>query len=109
MPTPEVDVCGGEVVDVFVVALMVVVIDERLGLRFQICWKEVVLQQDAVLQGLVPSLAGAKITLADPRIKSLMFELQPLNSKQMIMEVEELGFNLVSVVTTNHFFVPTVR
>jgi len=50
LPTPEVDVCGGEVVDAFVVALMIVVIDERLDLRLQICWKEV------VLQGLVPSL-----------------------------------------------------
>ena len=38
------------------VALMVVVIDERLDLRLQICWKKVVLQQDAVFQGLVPSL-----------------------------------------------------
>ena len=47
---PEVDVCGGEVVDAFVIALMVVVIDERLDLRLQICWKEV------VPQGLVPSL-----------------------------------------------------
>jgi len=56
LPTPEVDVCGGEVVDAFVVALMIVVIDERLDLRLQICWKEVVLQQNAVLQGLVPSL-----------------------------------------------------
>ena len=35
---------------------MVVAIDERLDLRLQICWKEVVLQQNAVLQGLVPSL-----------------------------------------------------
>jgi hypothetical protein len=33
MPTPEVDICGCEVVDAFVVALMVVVIDERLDLR----------------------------------------------------------------------------
>jgi len=47
---PEVDVCGGEVVEAFVIALMVVVIDERLDLRLQICWKEV------VPQGLVPSL-----------------------------------------------------
>jgi len=56
LPTPEVDVSGGEVVDAFVVALMVVVIDERLDLRFQTCWKEVVFRQIAVLQGLVLSL-----------------------------------------------------
>ena len=49
---PEVDVCGGEVVDAFVIALMVVVIDERLDLRLQICWKE----KEVVPQGLVPSL-----------------------------------------------------
>ena len=41
--------------DALVIALMVVMIDERLDLRFQICWKKVVLQQDAVLQGLVPT------------------------------------------------------
>ncbi len=38
------------------IALMVVVFDERLDLRFQITGKEVVLQQDAVLQGLVPAV-----------------------------------------------------
>ena len=38
------------------VALVVVLIDERLDLRLQVCWKKVVLQQDAVFQGLVPSL-----------------------------------------------------
>jgi hypothetical protein len=31
-------------------------IDEYLDLRFQICREEVVLQQDAVFQGLMPSL-----------------------------------------------------
>ena len=35
---------------------MIIMIDERLDLRLQICWKEVVLQQDAVFQGLMPSL-----------------------------------------------------
>ena len=56
MAPPEVDVCGGEVADAFVVALMIVMIDERLDLRFQVCREEVVLQQDAVFQGLMPSL-----------------------------------------------------
>ena len=50
-------------------------------------------------------LAGAKETLADPRIKSLMFEFQPLNSERMIKEVEALGFKLVSTIFPNHFFV----
>ena len=35
--------------------LMIVMIDERLDLRFKVCREEVVLQQDAVLQGLMPS------------------------------------------------------
>jgi len=34
---------------------MIVMIDERFDLRFQICREEVVLQQDAVLQRLMPS------------------------------------------------------
>jgi hypothetical protein len=35
---------------------MIVMIDECLDLRFQICREEVVVQQDAVFQGLMPSL-----------------------------------------------------
>ena len=56
MATPEVDVCGRKVVDALVVSLMIVMIDECVDLRFEVCWKKVVLQQDAVFQGLVPSL-----------------------------------------------------
>jgi hypothetical protein len=56
LSTSEVDVSGGEVVDALVVSLMIVMIDERFNLCFQVCREEVVLQQDAVLQGLVPSL-----------------------------------------------------
>ena len=52
----EVGVCGCDVFQALVIALMVVVFDERLDLRFQITGKEVVLQQDAVLQGLVPAV-----------------------------------------------------
>jgi hypothetical protein len=42
LPTPEVDVCGSEVVYAFVVSLMVIKIDEHLDLRLEVCWKEVV-------------------------------------------------------------------
>jgi len=38
-----------------VVTLVVIVLDERLDLTFQIAGQEVVLQQHAVLQGLVPA------------------------------------------------------
>ena len=41
-----------DVLQALVIALVVVVFDERLDLRFQIAWKEVVFQQDAVLQGV---------------------------------------------------------
>ena len=34
---------------------MVVVLDEGFNLSFEITWQEVVLQQNAVLQGLVPT------------------------------------------------------
>ena len=50
------DVCGREVVDALVVSLMIVMINECLDLRFEVCREEVVLQQDAVFQGLMPSL-----------------------------------------------------
>ena len=38
------------------VALMVVVVDEGFNLRLEITGQEVVFQQDAVLEGLMPSL-----------------------------------------------------
>ena len=37
------------------VALMVVVVDEGFNLSFEITWQEVVFQQNAVLQGLMPT------------------------------------------------------
>jgi hypothetical protein len=56
LPTPEVDVCRGEVVDALMVSPMVVMIHERLDLRFEVCREEVVFQQDAIFQGLMPAL-----------------------------------------------------
>ena len=52
---PEVDVCGREVAQAFVIALVVVVIDECLDLGLEVGGKEVVVQQDAILQGLMPA------------------------------------------------------
>ena len=52
---PEVDVGGCEIAETLVVAAVVVMIDERRDLPFEITWQEVVFQQDAVLQSLVPS------------------------------------------------------
>ena len=52
----EVDVGWGQVADAFVVTVVVVVVDEGGdgGLKFP--FEEVVFEQDAVLQGLMPSL-----------------------------------------------------
>jgi hypothetical protein len=52
---PEVDVGRGEVNDALVVAVGVVVVDEGGDGCLKFALKEVVFQQDAVLQGLVPS------------------------------------------------------
>ena len=53
---PEVNVGWGEIVDAFMVTVVVVVVDERGDLRFEITRQEIVFQQDAVLEGLVPAL-----------------------------------------------------
>ena len=52
----EVGVGGRHVVQALVVALVVVVLDEGLDLGLEVAGQEVVFQQDAVLQGLVPAL-----------------------------------------------------
>jgi len=52
----EVDVSWGEVADALVVAMVVVVVDEGGNGCFEFALEEVVFQQDAVLQSLVPAL-----------------------------------------------------
>ena len=52
----EVDVGGCQVADGLVVTLVVVVIDEGVDLGLEIARQIVVLEQDAVLQRLVPAL-----------------------------------------------------
>ena len=51
----EVGVGGRHVVQALMVTLVVVVLDEGLDLSFKVAGQEVVLQQDAVFQGLVPA------------------------------------------------------
>ena len=51
----EVGVGGRHVVQALVVTLVVVVLDECLDLGFEVAGQEVVLQQDAVFEGLVPA------------------------------------------------------
>ena len=52
----EVGIGRRYVVEALVVALVIVVLDERLDLVLKIAWQEVVLQQHTVLEGLVPAL-----------------------------------------------------
>lgn len=54
--TTEVDVGRRDVVQALVISLMVVVIDEGFDLSVEVSGQEVVFQQDAVLQCLVPTL-----------------------------------------------------
>ena len=56
LAAPEVDVGRGKVLQALVVSTMVIVIDEGVDLLPEIAGQVVVLQQDAVFQGLVPSL-----------------------------------------------------
>ena len=52
----EVGVGGRHVAQALMIALVVVVLDEGLDLGLKIAGQEVVLQQDAVFEGLVPAL-----------------------------------------------------
>ena len=51
----EVGIGGRHVVQALVVTPVIVVLDERRDLAFEVSGKEVVLQQDAVFQRLVPA------------------------------------------------------
>ena len=56
LAAPEVDVGGCQVLQALVVAPMVVVLDKGVDLLPEIAGQIVVFQQDAVLEGLVPTL-----------------------------------------------------
>ena len=56
LAAPEVDIGGREVIQALVVAPVVVVLDEGAELGFEITGQIIVLQQDPVLEGLVPAL-----------------------------------------------------
>ena len=43
----EVGISGCDVVEAFVIALMVVMLDERLDMGFEVAWQIVVFEQDA--------------------------------------------------------------
>ena len=56
LTAPEVDVCWRNILQALVIETMVVVIDEGINLLPEIARQIVVLEQNAVLEGLVPSL-----------------------------------------------------
>ena len=52
----EVDIGGVDVFQALMIPLVIVVIDEGFDLRFEITWRDVIFQQDEVLQGLMAAL-----------------------------------------------------
>ena len=54
--TPEVGVSWSDVVDAFMVALVVIVIDESVDLVFEVAGQVIIFQQDPVFQRLMPAL-----------------------------------------------------
>src|SRR4029079_2730601 len=56
LSSPEVDIGRSEVVEALVIADVVIVRDEGVDLPFEITGQIVVVEQDAVLEGLVPAL-----------------------------------------------------
>jgi hypothetical protein len=73
LAAPEVDVGRGEIVEALVVSAMIVMLDEGGDLRFEVLLEEVVLQENAVLERLVPAfdlalrlrMAGSAVDLVD--------------------------------------------
>ena len=65
MPASEVDVGGRQILQALVVALMIVVFDEAIDVRFKIAGQVVVVEQNAVLERLVPasetSIGGSEL------------------------------------------------
>ena len=53
---PEVDVSRRQIGEAFVITAVVVAIDEGADAGLEVAWQVVVLQQDAVLQCLMPAL-----------------------------------------------------
>ena len=56
MAASGVDVCGREVLQALMIALMIVVADKRIDLCFQVTGQVVVLEQGGVRQCVMPTL-----------------------------------------------------
>ena len=55
LASAEVDIGRGEVGDALMVSQVIVVSDELADLGLEVAWQIVILKQDSVLQGLMPS------------------------------------------------------
>ena len=58
----EVGVCRCHIGQALVIAAVIVVLDKGLDLTFEIAWQEVVFEQNAVLEGLMPTLVCLGLT-----------------------------------------------
>jgi hypothetical protein len=79
--TTEVDICGRDVVQALVIALVIVVIDKGFNLGFEVSRQEVVFQKNTVLQRLMPTLdlaLGLRMIWRTARMLHA-FVLQPLS------------------------------
>ena len=98
----EVDVGRGEVVDALVIADVIVVLDEGGDLPFEIAGQVIVVEQDAVLQGLVPaldlSLGLGMIRSAAHMLHALAFE--PLWPDRPRRKIEPLSLRSRGRCTT---------
>ena len=76
----EVDIVGRYITDIFVIALVILILDESCDLVFQMPWQVIVFQQDTVLQGLMPTfnlaLGLGMVWRATDMVHALVF--QPL-------------------------------
>jgi hypothetical protein len=61
LAAPEVHIVRGEVVQAFVIAPVIVVLDEAADVSFEVARQVVVLEQDAVLERLMPALVLALV------------------------------------------------
>jgi len=59
LPPAEIDIRRGQIVQALVIALVVILLDKLLDLSLQRARQVVILQQDAVLHGLMPALVLA--------------------------------------------------
>jgi len=76
LPPSEVDIGRGQIIDALVIAVVVVVIHEGFNAGLKISGEEVVIQQDTILQGLVPSFnlaLGLGMIRCAPGVTHLLF------------------------------------